>query len=63
MAQYGEWSEEKVGTIADGLNQESAGKALFELVASCRKNGIDPETALRKFASSQADTLESTPLK
>lgn len=63
LAQYGEWSEEKVGTIADGLNQESAGKALFELVASCRKNGIDPETALRKFASSQADTLESPPLK
>ena len=52
-----------MGTIADGLNQESAGKALFELVASCRKNGIDPETALRKFASSQADTLESPPLK
>ena len=58
MANYGEWSEEKVGRIADGLNQESAGKALFEIVASCRKNGIDPESALRKFASSQKDNLE-----
>jgi len=40
------------------LNETQAGKALFEWVAACRSGGIDPESALRKFASSQVRILE-----
>ncbi len=61
LREQGEWSEEKVNDNADGLTEGLAGKALFELVASCRKKGIDPESALRKFASSQVDNLEQSP--
>ena len=54
----GDWDEAKVELSLGGLTEEGAGKLLFELVAACRKADIDPESALRKFASGQARALE-----
>jgi len=54
----GEWDEAQVMAIAEGLDEEKAGRVLFEWVAACRLRGIDPESALRKFASRQVSKLE-----
>ena len=40
------------------LDDESAGKALFEIAAACRVAGIDPESALRRYANRIVDTIE-----
>ena len=48
----------KVEAESESLNEENAGRALFELVASCRKAGLDPESCLRSFASNQMKMLE-----
>lgn len=37
-----------VARLAAGLDEASAGKALFELTAACRRAGVDPESALRR---------------
>ena len=58
LEKKGEWSESNADGAAQELNDELAGKALFEMVAACRKNGIEPESALRKFTSSQVEKLE-----
>ena len=55
----GEWDEAQVMAIAEGLDEEKAGRVLFEWVAACRLRGIDPESALRKFASRQVSKLEA----
>ena len=39
---------EKIDALAATLTEESAGNALFEIVAACRQAGIDPENALRR---------------
>lgn len=54
----GQWSEPNVKKASDGLTEASAGQAIFELVAACRKNDIDPESALRRYAASQVSILE-----
>ena len=54
----GAWDEGKVEELTDGIDEESAGKLLFELVGACRKAGVDPESALRRFASDQVSLLE-----
>jgi hypothetical protein len=54
----GQWSELNVEKASAGLTEELAGQALFELVAACRKNDIDPESALRRYAASQVSMLE-----
>ena len=54
----GEWDEAQVMAIAEGLDEEKTGRVLFEWVAACRLRGIDPESALRKFASRQVSKLE-----
>lgn len=41
-------NREKIDTLAGTLDEESAGTALFEIVAACRQAGIDPESALRR---------------
>lgn len=41
-------NETRVDALAAGLTEESAGQKLFELVAACRKAGVDPESALRR---------------
>lgn len=38
----------RVATLAEGLDEEKAGRALFELTAACRRAGVDPESALRR---------------
>lgn len=58
LEKKGEWSENNAEGAAQELNEELAGKALFEMVAACRKSGIEPESALRKFTSSQVEKLE-----
>jgi MazG family protein len=40
-----------VERLADGLDESTAGRRLFELAAACRLAGIDPESALRREAS------------
>ena len=55
----GDWDDEAVNELAEGLNEERVGLALFEWVAACRRVGIDPESALRKFTSSQVRRFEA----
>jgi XTP/dITP diphosphohydrolase/tetrapyrrole methylase family protein/MazG family protein len=58
LEEKGEWEENNASGSAQELNEELAGKALFELVAACQKSGIDPELALRRFSSAQVKKLE-----
>ena len=58
LVDKGEWSEAGVDKAMESLDENLAGQALFELVASCRKKGIDPESALRRFASKQVKILK-----
>lgn len=58
LEEKGEWEENNSTGSAQELNEELAGKALFELVAACQKSGIDPELALRRFSSAQVKKLE-----
>ena len=51
----------KIDSMTQNLDQEKAGRALFELVAACRKSGLDPEACLRDFASKQMQEAEDTP--
>ena len=41
---------EAIAAMAEELDKESAGHILFEIAAACRLKGIDPESALRRFA-------------
>ena len=55
------WKESDVPLLAKNLNEETAGKELFLLVAACRRAGIDPEAALRRYATGVAEKLEPAP--
>ena len=44
----GSVDEKRVAQLAAGLTESSAGRQLLELVAACRRTGVDPEGALRK---------------
>lgn len=51
---------EAIEAMASELDEESAGHILFEIVAACRLKGIDPESALRRYALTvreQSDAL------
>ena len=54
----GDW-EQDIASQSNDLTDEEAGKRLFEIVGACREAGIDPESALRRFASSQVRKLDS----
>ena len=54
----GDW-EQDIASQSNDLTNEEAGKRLFEIVGACREAGIDPESALRRFASSQVRKLDS----
>ena len=41
---------ESIQTMADSMDEETAGALLFEVAAACRSKGIDPESALRRYA-------------
>jgi XTP/dITP diphosphohydrolase/tetrapyrrole methylase family protein/MazG family protein len=47
-----------IATKAEGLDEASAGRQLFELAAACRKAGIDPEAALRRHTRGVIDAVE-----
>jgi len=51
-------TEKKIDLLSQDLDEEKAGRALFELVAACRKSGLDPEASLRSFASKQMKEAE-----
>lgn len=51
--------EESIEEIAKDLDEESAGQILFEIAAACRKKGIDPESAVRRYASKVKGEVES----
>ena len=59
LLDQGKWSESKITSFATDLDEETAGRAFFEWVGACRKAGLDPESALRKFASKQVQQLEN----
>jgi MazG family protein len=48
-----------VERTAESLTEISAGKQLFELAAACREAGIDPESALRRYANCIVETIET----
>lgn len=41
---------EAIEAMSTELDEEAAGHILFEIAAACRLKGIDPESAVRKFA-------------
>ncbi len=52
--------EERTKALANDLDEEGAGKMLFEIAAACRLAGIDPESALRRHVGRlvvKAETL------
>ena len=59
LLDQGDWSESNITDFASELDEETAGRAFFEWVGACKKAGLDPESALRKFASNQVNQLEN----
>jgi XTP/dITP diphosphohydrolase/tetrapyrrole methylase family protein/MazG family protein len=51
-------AEKKIDLLSQDLDEEKAGRVLFEIVAACRRSGLDPEASLRSFASKQMKELE-----
>lgn len=48
-----------IDSASESMGDEVAvGKQLFEIAAACRGKGIDPESALRRYAQNVVDTLE-----
>lgn len=47
-----------IDSVADLVDEENLGKQLFEIAAACRAKGLDPESALRRYAQNVVDTLE-----
>lgn len=50
--------EKSVEAISEDLNEESAGKKLFEIAAACREAKIDPESALRRYSDTVVKKIE-----
>lgn len=50
--------EAAIHSAAESIDEESLGKQLFEIAAACRGKGLDPESALRRYAQNVVDTLE-----
>jgi len=51
-------TEKKIDLLSQDLDKEKAGRVLFEIVAACRRSGLDPEASLRSFASKQMKEVE-----
>jgi XTP/dITP diphosphohydrolase/tetrapyrrole methylase family protein/MazG family protein len=51
-------AEKKIDLLSQDLDKEKAGRVLFEIVAACRRSGLDPEASLRSFASKQMKELD-----
>ncbi len=55
---------ESIEAMADSLDEETAGALLFEIAAACRIKGIDPESAVRRYArrvQEETEALASQP--
>lgn len=55
---------DSIVTMADSLDEETAGALLFEIAAACRVKGLDPESALRRYArrvQGETEALASKP--
>ena len=50
---------DSIGEIAVTLDEETAGALLFEVAAACRVKGIDPESAVRRYARRVQDETEA----
>ena len=50
---------DSIGEIAETLDEETAGALLFEIAAACRVKGIDPESAVRRYARSVQNETEA----
>ncbi len=48
-----------IQTMSDSLDEETAGALLFEVAAACRLKGIDPESAVRRYARAVRDETEA----
>ncbi|MCC5833850.1 MAG: MazG family protein [Opitutales bacterium] len=44
--------------VAEDLSEEEAGAMLFQLAAACQIQGIDPESALRRYTSQLSQEIE-----
>lgn len=51
-------NEAAVEKMAEDCNEASVGRQLFEIAAACRIKGIDPESALRRYAQTIVDEFE-----
>ena len=51
--------ETNITQKAETLDETSAGAQLFEITAACRIKGIDPESALRRYAQKIVDEIET----
>ena len=59
LAEEGAWDDAEVAPLAESLTEETVGEELFLLVAACRQRGIDPESALRRYAAKVVEELGS----
>lgn len=50
---------ESIEALSVSLDEETAGALLFEIAAACREKGIDPESALRRYARGVQDETEA----
>lgn len=50
--------EKMIASRATALNEEEAGRELFNWVAACREAGIDPESALRRHTARLKESVE-----
>lgn len=50
----------EIEKAAKNLDEKTAGQRLFEIAAACRIKGIDPESALRRYAQNIVNQIENT---
>ena len=58
LAAKASWNEPEGNTSETEPDEGKMGRELFLLVSACRKAGVDPESALRRYASEMVEQLE-----
>lgn len=58
LAAKASWNEPERNTSEAEPDEGKMGRELFLLVSACRKAGVDPESALRRYASEMVEELE-----
>ena len=51
--------EDSIETIANSIDEETAGALLFEIAAACREKGIDPESSVRRYSRAVKSETEA----